>query len=165
MRLAITAILAAVALLGASTATAATASQRSVAHVSKKSKCTKGACAKRRARKLLAGRVLIRFTETGSIGNESSLDQRLHFCGDDTFVYDSVSYIPGVDPDLDQVIRVTGSWKVVKASMNARGNRGSAKVRGTPDDGSPATTVKVTWNPSKAQLDGNDVIVDSSDLC
>jgi len=159
MRLAIASILAALILAGAGTSAVASPAG---AHASKKSKCTKGACAKRRARKLLAGRVLIRFTETGSIGNESSLDQRLHFCGDDTFVYDSVSSIQGLDPTHT---RVTGSWKVTKASMNARGNRGSAKVRGTPDDGSGAITVKITWNPSKAQLDGNDVIVDSSDLC
>ena len=162
MRLAIASILTALILAGSSTSAVAAPAG---AHASKKSRCTKGGCAKRRARKLLAGRVLIRFTETGSIGNESSLDQRLHFCGDDTFVYDSVSYIPGVEPDLDQVIRVTGSWKVVKANMNSRGNRGSAKVRGTPDDGSGAIAVKITWNPGKAQLDGNDVIVDSSDLC
>jgi hypothetical protein len=131
----------------------------------KKSKCTKGDCAKRRAKKLLSGRVFIRFTDTGSAGFPSSLDQRLHLCGDTSFIYDSVSYIPGIEPDLDQVIRVTGSWKVTSASMNASGKRGKAKVKGTPDDGSAPTTVKITWNPSKAQIDGNDVIVQQSDLC
>jgi len=158
MRIAITSILAALILAGASTSAVAAPAG---AHASKKSKCTKGARAKRRARKLLAGRVFIRFTETGS---ESSLDQRLHLCGDDSFVYDSVSRIVGIGPELEDVQRTTGSWSVSRASMNKKGNRGSATVRGAIDGGGNAT-IKITWNPSKAQLDGNDVIVDSSDLC
>ena len=45
----------------------------------------------RRAKRMLANKVFIRFTETGSIGNESSLDQRLHLCKSGEYVYDSVS--------------------------------------------------------------------------
>ena len=60
--------------------------------------------------------------------------------------------------------RTTGSWSVSRASMNKKGNRGSAAVR-CEIDGGGEVTIKITWNPSKAQVDGNDVIVDRSDLC
>ena len=123
--------------------------------------CTKGACARRKARKLLAGKVLIRFTETGSIGNYSSLDQRLHFCKSSDYVYDSVSYVEGAGTYHE---RHTGSWRVVKASLR-KGGRGTAKVRGTPDDGSPPTTIKVTFDGSETRLDGSVVIVERSDVC
>jgi hypothetical protein len=159
MKLAFESILAALVLRGAGSRAGAAAG---TAHVAKKkSTCTKGACARRRARKLLADRVFIRFTETGT---DSSLDQRLHLCRDESFIYDSVSHISGIGPELEDVQRTTGSWSVSRASMNKKGNRGSATVRGDIDDGG-TTSVKITWNPSNAQIDGNDVIVDSSDLC
>ena len=40
-----------------------------------------------------------------------------------------------------------------------------ARVRGTPDDGSEPTTVKITWDGSVTRLDGLEVIVERSDLC
>jgi len=123
--------------------------------------CTKGACARRKVRKLLADKVLIRFTETGSIGNYSSLDQRLHFCQSSNYIYDSVSYVDGASTYHE---RHTGSWRVVKARLKS-GGRGSAKLRGTPDDGSPATTIRLTFDRSEARIDGSVVIVERSDLC
>ena len=123
--------------------------------------CTKGACARRKVRRMLADKVLIRFTETGSIGNYSSLDQRLHFCKSADYIYDSVSYVEGASTYHE---RHTGSWRVVKARLKS-GGRGSAKLRGKPDDGSPATTIKLTFDRSEARLDGSVVIVERSDLC
>ena len=64
----------------------------------------------RHAKKMLANKVFIRFTETGSIGNESSLDQRLHLCKGGAYVYDSVSYVQGTSIASQ---RYTGTWKVV----------------------------------------------------
>ena len=123
--------------------------------------CTKGACARRKARKLLANKVLIRFTETGSIGNYSSLDQRLHLCQSSDYTYDSVSYVEGAGTYSE---RHTGSWRVVSARLR-KGGTSSAKLRGTPDDGSPAITLKVTFGGSETRIDGNPVIVQRSDLC
>jgi hypothetical protein len=124
--------------------------------------CTKGACARRKARRLLADKIFIRFTETGSIGNESSLDQRLHLCGSGDYIYDSVSYIPGVSTFTE---RITGTWKVVGARLEKGGRKGSARVRGTPDDGSAATTVKISFDGGVTKIDGLEVIVEASDLC
>jgi hypothetical protein len=112
----------------------------------------------RRARKALADKVFIRFTETGS---DSSLDQRLHLCRSGDYVYDSVSYVQGVSIESE---RYTGTWKVVSAKVRKNGT-GRARVRGTPDDGSDPTTVKITWDGSVTRLDGLEVIVQRSDLC
>jgi hypothetical protein len=38
-------------------------------------------------------------------------------------------------------------------------------VRGRPDDGGPATTVRIRWTTSEARVDGAPVTVDDSDLC
>jgi hypothetical protein len=125
--------------------------------------CTKGKCAKKRATKLFADRVFIKFTETGSIGNPSSLDQRLHLCAGGNYIYDSWSYIE--ETGTSSLQRYTGTWRVRKARMSRNGKRGSARVRGKPDGGGPATTVKITWTRSAARLDGAEVIVQQSDLC
>jgi hypothetical protein len=42
---------------------------------------------------------------------------------------------------------------------------GRARVRGRPEDGSDATTIKITWDGSVTRLDGLEVIVERSDLC
>ena len=115
----------------------------------------------RRAKKMLANKVFIRFTETGSIGNESSLDQRLHLCRGGDYVYDSVSYVQGISIASQ---RFTGTWRVVSARIKKHGTS-RARVRGTPDDGSKPTTVKITWDGSVTRLDGLEVIVERSDLC
>jgi hypothetical protein len=112
----------------------------------------------RRARKMLADKVFIRFTETGS---DSSLDQRLHLCRSGDYVYDSVSYVQGVSIESE---RYTGTWKVVSAKVRRNGT-GRARVRATPDDGSDPTTIKLTWDGSVTRLDGLEVIVERSDLC
>jgi hypothetical protein len=124
--------------------------------------CTHGACARHRAHKLLADRVFIRFTDTGSIGNPSSLDQRLHLCRDGSFLYDSVSYIEATGTSSQ---RTTGRWRVRSAHLSRNGARGTARVRGTPDGGGPKTTVRIKWTRHGARLDGAEVIVDDSDLC
>jgi hypothetical protein len=115
----------------------------------------------RRARKMLANKVFIRFTETGSIGNESSLDQRLHLCRGGGYVYDSVSYVQGVSIASE---RTTGTWKVVSARIKKDGT-GRARVRGRPDDGGDPYTVKITYDGSVTRIDGLEVIVDTSDVC
>ena len=115
-----------------------------------------------KVRKLLAGKVFIRFTETGSIGNESSLDERLHLCRGGGYIFDAVSSIQGLDP---QHTRYTGTWKVAGAKLKKGGKRGSARVRGTPDDGSPPTTIRITFDGSVTRVDGSAVIVEASDLC
>jgi hypothetical protein len=117
---------------------------------------------KAKARKMLADKVFIRFTETGSVGNESSLDERLHLCGGGNYIFDSVSSIEGLDP---QHTRYTGTWKVVGAKIKKGGKRGSARVRGTPEDGSPPTTIRITFDGSVTRVDGSAVIVGASDLC
>ncbi len=94
-----------------------------------KKPCTKGQCAVRKARALIKNRVFIRFTETGSIGTPSSLDQRLHLCARGRFVYDVVSDIPGVSTTAN---RTTGSWRVLSARFSRNGRRVRARVRGTP---------------------------------
>ena len=38
-------------------------------------------------------------------------------------------------------------------------------MRGTPDDGSDPTTVKITCDGTVTRLDGVEVIVERSDLC
>ncbi|MGH2967760.1 MAG: hypothetical protein ACRDK0_01665 [Solirubrobacteraceae bacterium] len=124
--------------------------------------CTKGPCAVRKARALLRDRVLIRFVETGSIGNESSLDQRLHLCGGGHFIYDVVSYIPGLAASQQ---RTEGDWRVLSATFTRNGRRARARVRGTPDDGSPALTITVTANGSIVRVDGAIVTAQRSDLC
>jgi hypothetical protein len=124
--------------------------------------CTKGPCAVRKARALLRDRVLIRFVETGSIGNESSLDQRLHLCGGGHFIYDVVSYIPGLAASQQ---RTEGHWRVPWARFSRSGKRARARVRGTPDDGSPPLSITVTANGSNVRVDGATVIFQRSDLC
>jgi hypothetical protein len=147
--------------IGAPATAGAAPAPRESAATAHAAACSKGACARRKVRKMLADKVLIRFTETGSIGNYSSLDQRLHFCRSSDYIYDSVSYVEGASTYHE---RHTGSWRVVKARLKT-GGRGSAKLRGTPDDGSPATTIKLTFDRSEARIDGNVVIVERSDLC
>ena len=115
----------------------------------------------RRARKMLADKVLIRFTETGSIGNESSLDQRLHLCRSRDYIYDSVSYVEGVSIESE---RTTGTWKVVGARIRKNGT-GRARVRGRPDDGGDPVTIKITFDGEVTRVDGVEVIVERSDLC
>ena len=116
---------------------------------------------KAKARKQLANKVFIRFTETGSIGNESSLDQRLHLCRGGGYVFDTVSSVAGLDP---QHTRATGTWKVLSARIR-KGGRGSARVRGRPDDGTAATTIRITFDGSVTRVDGLEVIVERSDVC
>jgi hypothetical protein len=157
--LTIAALLAVLATAPAATATAPRAERGPQATAAA---CTKGPCARRKARRLLADKVFIRFTETGSIGNESSLDQRLHLCGSGDYIYDSVSYIPGVSTYSE---RITGTWKVVGARLEKGGKNGSARVRGTPDDGSAPTTVKIRFDGSVTRIDGVEVTVEPSDLC
>ena len=124
--------------------------------------CTKGACARRKVRRKLAGKVLIRFTEWGSTtGTYSSLDQRLHLCGSSDYIYDSVSYVEGASTYHE---RHTGSWRVVKARLK-RGGSGTAKLRGTPDDGSAGRTIKIAFDSRELHVDGVLWIVDQSDLC
>src|SRR4051812_13191291 len=125
--------------------------------------CTSGNCARQRARHLLADRVFIKFTETGSIGNPSSLDQRLHLCADGDFIYDSVSYIE--ETGSSSLQRTTGSWTVRRAHLSRSGKRGTARVRGVPDGGGPATTVTIRWKNGGVRLDGAEVSAESSDLC
>ena len=125
--------------------------------------CTSGKCARTRATHLLADRVFIKHTETGSIGNPSSLDPRLHLCGTGEFIYDSVSYIE--ETGTSSLQRTTGSWTVRKAHLSRNGRRGSAKVRGEPDNGGPATTVRIRWKNGQARVDGAAVIAGQSDLC
>ena len=84
----------------------------------------------RRARKMLADKVFIRFTETGSIGNYSSLDQRLHLCRSRDYVYDSVSYVEGVSVAAQRTPGPGGS--------SARASRRTA--RGAPACAARPTT-------------------------
>ena len=125
--------------------------------------CTSGKCAKKRVKKLLAGRVLIKFTQTTGNTNYTSLDQRLHLCGNGDYIYDSVSYIEATGTTSQQ--RYTGRWKVKSAHLSRSGNRGAARLKGTPDGGGPATTVRVKWKNGQVRLDGAEVIADRSDLC
>src|SRR5215213_4134360 len=93
-------------------------------------RCTAGKCAKKRATKLLAGRVFIKFTQTTGNTNYTSLDQRLHLCGNGDYIFDSVSYIEATGTTSQQ--RYTGSWKVKRARLSPSGNGGTARVKGTP---------------------------------
>jgi hypothetical protein len=99
-----------------------------------------------------------RFTTSGM----STFDQRLHLCADRSFIYDTVSAIEGgiVDPD---VRRVEGTWKVTSASI--RGRSMSAKVRGVPNEGGGAITVRIRAQGSRVTIDGNAVSAGRSDLC
>lgn len=126
-------------------------------------RCTAGKCAKKRATKLLADRVFIKFTQTTGNTNYTSLDQRLHLCADAGYIYDSVSYIEATGTTSQQ--RYTGTWKVKSARLSRSGRRGTARVRGEPDEGGPATTVKISWRNGSARVDGAQVTVDRSDLC
>ena len=124
--------------------------------------CTKGKCAVRKAKKQLRGKVLIRFVETGSIGTPSSLDQRLHLCRGGRFIFDTVSDIPGVSTTTTHT---EGGWRVLSARFSRDGRHARARVHGTPDDGSPPLTVKVTADDGVVKVDGNPVIVQRSDQC
>jgi hypothetical protein len=125
--------------------------------------CTAGKCAKKRAKKLLANRVFIKFTQTTGNTNYTSLDQRLHLCRDSTWIYDSVSYIEVTGTTSQQ--RYTGTWKVKRARLSPNGKRGTVRVRGTNDQGGPPTIVKISWKNGVARVDGAEVIVEQSDLC
>jgi len=110
------------------------------------------ASAKRRATRRLSNKRFTRFV--------GSFDQRLHLCRDKSFIYDTVSSSGGGDPD---VRRVEGRWRVTSARI--RGRRWSARVRGTPDDGSGAISVVIRTNGKRVTIDGNLVIAERSDLC
>jgi hypothetical protein len=127
------------------------------------SRCTAGKCAKKRAKRLLANRVFIKFTQTTGNTNYTSLDQRLHLCRDATYVYDSISYIEATGTTSQQ--RYTGTWKVKRARLSPSGKRGTVRVRGKSDQGGPATTVTISWKSGSARVDGAEVIVEQSDLC
>jgi hypothetical protein len=148
-------ILIVAAILALSTAT--------VAEAKPAKRCTTGKCARDRATHLLEGRVFIKFTQTTGNTNYTSLDQRLHLCGGGDYVYDSVSYVEATGTTSSQ--RYTGTWKVKSARLSRSGKRGTVRVRGTPDQGGPATTVKISWTSGSAKVDGAEVIVDRSDLC
>jgi hypothetical protein len=125
--------------------------------------CTAGKCAKKRAKKLLANRVFIKFTQTTGDTNSTSLDQRLHLCRDSSYIYDSVSYIEATGTTSQQ--RYTGTWKVKRARLSRDGNRGTVRLRGESDQGGPATSTKISWRNGTARVDGAEVIVEQSDLC
>ena len=125
--------------------------------------CTAGKCAKKRAKKLLANRVFIKFTQTTGNTNYTSLDQRLHLCRDATWIYDSISYIEATGTTSQQ--RYTGTRKIKRARLSPNGKRGNVRVRGTNDQGGPPTTVKISWRTGSARVDGDEVIVEQSDLC
>jgi hypothetical protein len=125
--------------------------------------CTSGKCARTRVKHLVADRVFIKHTETGSIGNPSSLDQRLHVCRGGDFIYDSVSSIEATGTSSLQ--RTTGTWTVRKAHLSRNGKRGKATLRGEPDGGGPATTVRIRWKSGMVWVDGAAVIAGESDLC
>lgn len=112
----------------------------------------------RRVTARLADKRFTRFTQSGM----SSFDQRLHLCKDKRFIYDTVSSIEGgiVPPD---VRRVEGSWRVISAKINGR--VWTARVRGTPSDGSPPLTVKFRTDGKRVTVDGNLASAERSDLC
>jgi hypothetical protein len=115
-----------------------------------------------RARNLLRGHVYIRFTESGVLGN--SLDQRLHLCSNGKFVYDTVSNLP--EPGTTTTNRVRGRWRVLAAHFARRGLVASARVKGTPDDGSAPLTVRFARTArGRITIDGAAVSVGRSDLC
>jgi hypothetical protein len=105
----------------------------------------------KRATRRLANKSFTRFTQSG----ESSFDQRLHLCRNKHFIYDTVSN--------GDVRRVEGRWRVVSARITRRGFR--ARVRGRPDDGSGAVTVRIRKKGRRYTIDGNVVFVERSDLC
>jgi hypothetical protein len=111
---------------------------------------------KKQATKLLRGNRYTRFV--GSVTG-GSFDQRLHLCKSGRFIYDTVSNPGEGDPD---VRRVEGRWTVTSATH--KGNVWTAKVRGTPDNGS-ALTVRFRKQGKRVTIDGNLVIADRSDLC
>ncbi len=105
----------------------------------------------------LAGKSFTRFTQSGS----SSFDQRLHLCRDKSFIYDTVGATDDAgDPD---VRRTEGRWRVTSARIS--GNVWSARVRGTPSDGSGAVTVSIRTDGRRITVDGNLVFAERSDLC
>ena len=105
----------------------------------------------------LAGKSFTRFV--GSTGG--SFDQRLHLCRNKSFIYDTVSSSSGGgDPD---VRRTEGCWRVTSARISGR--VWSARVRGTPSDGSGAVTVSIRTDGRRVTVDGNLVFVERSDLC
>ena len=103
-----------------------------------------------------------RQSETGTIGNPSSLDQRLHLRRGGHFIYDSVSDFPGVSTTTQHI---EGDWRILSARFSRNGRHARAKVRGTPDDGSTPLKVKVTADEGVVRVDGNLVIAQRSDLC
>ena len=111
----------------------------------------------RRVTARLADQSFTRFTESGS----SSFDQRLHLCRNKSFLYDTVgSSSEGGDPD---VRRVEGNWRVTSARISGR--VWSARVRGTPSDGSGPITVTIRTDGRRVTVDGLLVFVQRSDLC
>jgi hypothetical protein len=145
------------ALLAATAAIAASAAPAAA----RRRHCTSGACAARHARDLLHGRVLIRFTDTGSISVPSSLDQRLNLCSDGRYVYDTVSNLPDVGATTN---RTTGRWKVLWARFSADGTHGRARIRGMPDNGQQLS-ILVTTDGHTTRVDGRSVDVHRSDVC
>ncbi|MEA2444617.1 MAG: hypothetical protein QOJ12_1909 [Thermoleophilales bacterium] len=106
----------------------------------------------------LANKRFTRFTQSGM----SSFDQRLHLCRDKRFIYDTVSSIEGgiVPPD---VRRVEGTWRVISGRIS--GKVWTARVRGTPSDGSPPLTVRFRTDGKRVTVDGNLASAERSDLC
>ena len=91
-----------------------------------------------RAFKLLRAHLYTHFAETGVLGG--TFDQRLHLCSDRRFTYDTESYLP--ETGTIGTNRTTGRWRVTSAHFARHGQKASALVRGTPDGGGPAVTVK-----------------------
>jgi hypothetical protein len=128
----------------------AASSDESAQAASRKSRAIK------RVTRRLANKSFTRFTSSGM----SSFDQRLHLCRNKHFIYDTVSSSEGGGGDVQ---RVEGRWRVVSARITRRGWR--ARVRGRPDDGSRAVTVRIRKKGRRYTIDGNVVFVERSDLC
>ena len=111
-----------------------------------------------RATSLLSGKSFTRFTETESISAPSSYDQRVHLCGGGRFVFDEVSYLPGIG---NRVSRTVGRWQVLSASFS-RG-RAVARVRGVTAN--RAVVVTIASDGRRTTVGGDPVIAARSDLC
>jgi hypothetical protein len=116
----------------------------------------KGAVA--RATSLLSGKSFTRFSETGSIAVPSSYDQRLHLCPGGRFVFDEVSYLPGIS---NRVSRTAGRWQVLSVSFK-RG-RAVARVRGVTAN--RAVVVTIAHDGRRTSIAGDLVIAARSVLC
>jgi hypothetical protein len=116
----------------------------------------KGAVA--RATSLLEGKSFTRFAETGSIAVPSSYDQRLHLCPGGRFVFDEVSYVPGVS---NRVSRTAGRWQVLSASFSR--SRAAVRVRGVTAN--RAIVVTIASDGRRTTIAGDAVVAGRSGLC